>query len=412
MYVCAGGDLSGGGDDVAHRSGMLPAHGGAMPSVATGLAGGAGDADVTNNNTAGDFGIKRFGFKSKAVRVTSCNGPQRVGPGPAPGLEPQVQQRAEERERGSNRPAALPVGAGGLEQVQEQEQEREDSLLDEATWAEGEDLPTRKRRAGAQAQQSPPNRTAVLVDGTKRRVSPEGVERRAAVPLPPLPPPALLPRSGLSSSDLQAAVLARPEAPALPACIAGWSAAVEARVASCDQHKDGAGAPAVESGEQHSVPGGHTWDACAPGGSLGTSLPLQEQGMQRMLHPLPTKVGIAMPVPTQLPAASSQQPPQPLAVAQQQPSAPSPPLAPAVAQPRLPPTDENAAPAPPAKLLGSSPMGPPAKLQALALPASSVDPAAASVNDGQPQHPRPVPPPPMFDGTPSIRHAENREPLR
>jgi hypothetical protein len=112
-------------------------------------------------------GIKRFGFKSKALRVVGAN-----AAGTSAGHARQEAAAA----------AATDAAPGQvLQQLSLPQQSAGASLQPSLPAAEeSEDQEgTRKRRADTPVSQSPPNPSSVLPDGTKRRTSPDNTGLRA-----------------------------------------------------------------------------------------------------------------------------------------------------------------------------------------------------------------------------------------
>jgi hypothetical protein len=161
-----------GGFNFAAGAAALASLGAAAGAPGAGPAGSSG-AGGGNNTGNLSLGLKRFGLKSKAVRVTSAGG------GPGPSAAPAGQDdanptsRAVDAGQGSTPAATTGVPGRGLPEAQDSLGVAHSPELLEA----GRDAASRKRRPQLDVAQSPPRVVpAVLVvqaEGSKRRQSPD-----------------------------------------------------------------------------------------------------------------------------------------------------------------------------------------------------------------------------------------------
>ena len=142
----------------------------ARPGSSGGSGGvlGAGQGGASANTTA-PMAIKRFGFKSKALRVTSSATSAAAPAATVTQDEAQQQQLLQQAVTSGCELAEIPAGTAPGVMASGRELQEEDPMA------------TRKRRAEPAALvQSPLNPAAVMPDGTKRRTSPDAAAGRGS----------------------------------------------------------------------------------------------------------------------------------------------------------------------------------------------------------------------------------------
>lgn len=263
--------------------------------VAAGTTSGGGSGGGGGNNTANmSMGLRRFGLKSKAVRITSGDKPSGSANAADAGAVPAS---------GAAQPALdVPLAPSG------------------GAFDDGDDAATRKRRAAAEAAQSPARMVASVVlqdEGMKRRHSPDLAAAAAA--------------GGISGLDRQA-----PRGAMEPA---QQPTQLPARLATGDLGSLRPGS--VAAPRQPLVP-------ATPGGSVTAAMPVAA-GLSAVPAPVPVAVDrvLATPGPGPTPLGSRPATSRPQDVENM---APGPTPAPAPGLGAMMPMDENCVPGGPGPL--------------------------------------------------------------